>query len=56
LSNVTAFVKLLVKDGALNINREDEIIRETLVTYENKVVHPRVLEAVLGQSLSATGR
>ncbi len=45
-SNMTAFVKLLVKDGALALNREDEIIRETLVTYESKVVHPRVLELI----------
>lgn len=56
-SNVTSFVKLLFKDGALNINLEDEIIRETLVTYQNKVVHPRVLEAVQSQlGLSAAGR
>ena len=45
-SNITAFVKLLVKDGALALNREDEIIRETLVTYEGSVVHPRVLELI----------
>ncbi len=56
-SNVTSFVKLLFKDGTLNINLEDEIIRETLVTYQNKVVHPRVLEAVQSQlGLSAAGR
>jgi NAD(P) transhydrogenase subunit alpha len=45
-SNVAAFVKLLIRDGALKIDREDEIIRETLVTYEHKVVHPRVLELI----------
>jgi NAD(P) transhydrogenase subunit alpha len=50
-SNIAAFVKLLFKDGTLNINREDEIIRETLVTHEGNVVHPRVLEVV--QSLVA---
>lgn len=56
-ANVTSFVKLLLKDGALNINQEDEIIRETLVTHENKIVHPRVLEAVQTQmGLSAAGR
>ncbi len=43
-SNVTAFLKLLVRDGAVNVNREDEIIRETLVTYKNEIVHPRVSE------------
>jgi len=55
-SNVTSFVKLLFKDGAVNINREDEIIRETLVTHDNKVVHPRVLEAVQNQLGASAGR
>ena len=43
-SNVTAFLKLMVHDGALNLNRDDEIIRETLVTHGNQIVHPRVRE------------
>ncbi len=45
-SNIAAFVKLLVRDGNVTIDREDEIIRETLVTHEGQVVHPRVLELV----------
>jgi hypothetical protein len=28
------------------IDRDDEIIRETLVTHGGQVVHPRVLESV----------
>jgi len=55
-SNIASFVKLLFKEGALNINREDEIIRETLVTHENKVVHPRVLELVQSQLGASAGR
>ena len=44
-SNVTSFLKLMVtKEGALNVNREDEIIRETLVTSGGEVVHARVVE------------
>jgi NAD(P) transhydrogenase subunit alpha len=44
-SNVTSFLKLLVsKEGALQVNREDEIIRETLVTSGGEVVHARVKE------------
>jgi H+-translocating NAD(P) transhydrogenase subunit alpha len=43
-SNVTAFLKLLVKDGTVNINLEDEIIRETLITHNRRVVHPRIAE------------
>jgi NAD(P) transhydrogenase subunit alpha len=44
-SNVISFLKLmLTKDGALQLNRDDEIIRETLVTHANEVVHARVNE------------
>ena len=43
-TNLINFLKPMVKEGALAINREDEIVRETLVTFEGKVVHPRVLE------------
>ena len=42
--NITAFLKHIVRNGALALNLEDEIIRETLVTHGNKVVHPRVAE------------
>jgi NAD(P) transhydrogenase subunit alpha len=43
-SNITAFLKLIAANGALVTNREDEIIRETLITHEGRVVHPRVSE------------
>jgi NAD(P) transhydrogenase subunit alpha len=42
--NVATFLKYLIKDGAVNLDRNDEIVRETLVTYESEVVHPRVRE------------
>ncbi len=42
--NIAAFVKYLVKDGSIVLDRNDEIIRETLVTYDSEVVHPRVRE------------
>jgi H+-translocating NAD(P) transhydrogenase subunit alpha len=40
--NVTAFLTLLMKDKQLNINREDEIIRETLLTHGGEIVNERV--------------
>jgi NAD(P) transhydrogenase subunit alpha len=43
-SNIAAFLKLIGKNGTLFIDREDEIIRETLVTHEGRVIHPRVSE------------
>jgi len=42
--NIATFLKYLIKDGKIILNREDEIVRETLVTHEGQVVHPRVLE------------
>jgi NAD(P) transhydrogenase subunit alpha len=42
--NIATFLKYLVKDGKLALNREDEIVRETLVTHAGEVVHPRVRE------------
>ena len=44
--NIATFLKYLVKDGQLQLDREDEIVRETLVTHEGEVVHPRVREAL----------
>ncbi len=42
--NVTAFLLHLVKDQKLQLNLEDEIVRETLVTSGGDVVNPRVRE------------
>jgi proton-translocating NAD(P)+ transhydrogenase subunit alpha len=42
--NITTFLLYLVKEGKLQLNQEDEIIRETLVTHEGEVVNPRVKE------------
>ena len=44
-SNIVSFLKLmLAKDGSLQLKRDDEIIRETLVTHGGEVVHARVNE------------
>jgi len=42
--NITAFLLHLVRDGKLNLNLEDEIIRETLVTRDGEIVNQRVRE------------
>jgi NAD(P) transhydrogenase subunit alpha len=39
-------LKHLIKDGKLELNREDEIVRETLVTFGGEVVHAKVREAI----------
>ncbi len=43
---LTAFLQHLARDGAIALDRDDEIIRETLVTRGGRVVHPRVGEAL----------
>jgi NAD(P) transhydrogenase subunit alpha len=42
--NVTAFLLHLVKDGQLQLNMDDEIVRETMLTRGGEVVNPRVRE------------
>jgi NAD(P) transhydrogenase subunit alpha len=50
--NLVAFLKNMVKDQQLHIDRNDEIVRDTLVTQEGKVVHPKV-QALLGSVVNA---
>jgi len=43
--NIATFLKYLIgKDGNLALNREDEIVRDTLVTHGGEVVHAKVRE------------
>jgi NAD(P) transhydrogenase subunit alpha len=42
--NVSSFLLHLVKDGKVQMNLQDEIIRETLVTRDGEVVNARVRE------------
>ncbi len=44
--NLTNFLALLNKEGKLDLNMEDEIVRETLVTRDGEVANPRVKEAL----------
>ena len=44
--NVSGFLALIVKDGALKVDTADDIVRETLVAQGGEVVHPKVREAL----------
>jgi NAD(P) transhydrogenase subunit alpha len=44
--NVTAFLQHIVKKGQLDLNRDDEIIRETMAAHGGEIVHPRIREAL----------
>ena len=54
--NVTAFLLHLVKDGKLQINLEDEITRETLLTKDGEIVNQRVREFFKLPALAASSR
>src|SRR5207253_3211182 len=43
-ANVSAFLKLLAPKGELVLNREDQIIQESLVTHDGQVVNKRVVD------------
>jgi NAD(P) transhydrogenase subunit alpha len=43
--NVTTFLVSMIKNGALTINLDDEVVRDTLVTRDGDIVHPRVRQA-----------
>lgn len=42
--NLTTFLQLLVKKGQLDLNMQDDIIRETMLTRGGEVMQPRVRE------------
>ena len=49
--NILAFLLNMTKDGQININLDDEIVRETLVTRDGQVVAARLRQAMsLGES------
>src|SRR4051794_33035086 len=41
-TNIVNLLKLITKDGELQINMEDEIVRESLVTHGGNIVHARI--------------
>lgn len=54
-NNVTKFLQNLIKGGQVNLNLQDEIIRETLTARDGDVVHPRLRELLgLGTLPGAT--
>ena len=49
----TGLIRTLVKDGAISIDVNDEIVRETLVTHQGKVVHPRI-GSLVGEEVASS--
>jgi NAD(P) transhydrogenase subunit alpha len=53
--NITAFLLHLVKDGKLQCNLADEIVRDTLLTRDGEIVNQRVREFFALPALQAAG-
>jgi NAD(P) transhydrogenase subunit alpha len=51
--NISTFLALLVKDGKLQLNLKDEILRDTLVTQAGEIVNPRLREFFSMPALAA---
>lgn len=51
--NVTTFLNSIVKEGAITLDMEDEVVRDTLCTRDKDVVQPRLRE-LLGLAAAAT--
>jgi NAD(P) transhydrogenase subunit alpha len=51
--NLSTFLALLVKDGKLNLNLKDDILRDTLVTHGGDIVNARLRELFQLPALAA---
>ena len=47
--NISTFLLFLLRDGGLNVDTSDEIIRESLVAHGGRLVNPAVLKALKGE-------
>ncbi|HEX7077666.1 MAG TPA: Re/Si-specific NAD(P)(+) transhydrogenase subunit alpha [Candidatus Eisenbacteria bacterium] len=53
--NITALFLLMVKNGALNLDFNDDIIRDTCVTHDGQVMHAPTRERLEGGQPAAAG-
>ncbi|MFI5135927.1 MAG: NAD(P) transhydrogenase subunit alpha, partial [Chitinophagales bacterium] len=49
--NVLNFLKLILKDGQMSVNLEDEIVKGTCITHQKEIVSPRVKEVMAKQTV-----
>ena len=48
--NLHNFLELLISDGEINIDLEDEIINDSLITHVGEIYHPKIKEQMKGAS------
>jgi len=53
--NITSFFFLLLKNGALALDFEDDIVRDTCITHEGRVVHTPTRERLESQAGAGAG-
>jgi NAD(P) transhydrogenase subunit alpha len=44
--NVLNFLKLILKDGTMNVNLDDDIVRGTCITHQKQIISPRLKETM----------
>jgi len=44
--NMTSFIELLIKDAEIDLDINDSIIKECLITFNGAIHHQRTLEAI----------
>jgi H+-translocating NAD(P) transhydrogenase subunit alpha len=44
--NVMNFLKLILKDGQINLNFEDDLVKGTCITHNGQIVNEKVKEVV----------
>jgi len=49
--NIMNFLKLMLKDGVMTVNLEDDIVLGTCITHSKEIVSPRVREAFAAQQV-----
>ena len=48
--NLQNFLELLINEEGINIDLEDEIITESLITHGGEIYHPKIKEQITGAS------
>ena len=48
--NLQNFLELLINEGEINIDLEDEIINDSLITHGGKIHHPKIKDQMKGAS------
>jgi NAD(P) transhydrogenase subunit alpha len=54
--NLSTFLLYLIKDGQLRLDRDDPIVRDTLISYDGEIVNERIREFLQLPALQISGK